>query len=189
MRRNVGLFFVCGLVLPLVVAASAAAQGANIVVTPKTARVGETVNLRTFNGSYTNAAGSSGVVIRDGTRTGRVLRNATADSRGNINVDFPLPGDLQPGWHLLVAVQTIDANNRQRGFLPGRTRLLVTAAAGGSAVPGGRGGLPDSPLGLLALGSALVLLATGAALTTRKLRTLKQPPLGNWPTPTQARGE
>ena len=182
MRRKVGLFFVCGLVLPLVVAATASAQGSNIIVTPKTARAGDTVNLRTFNGSYTNAAGSSGVVIRDGTRWGRILRNTTADARNNINVDVPLPADMQPGWHLLLAIQTIDVNGRQRGFLPGRTRLLVTAAPAGSAAPGnpgGRGGLPDSPLVLLAIGSALILLATGGVLTTRRFRTLNRPPLGS----------
>jgi len=184
MGRKIGLFFVCGFVLPLVVAATASAQGANIIVTPKTARAGDTVNLRTFNGSYTSAAGTSGVVIREGTRWGRILRNgAPVDARGNINVDVPLPtvNPLQPGWHLLLAVQTVDANNRQRGFLPGRTRLFITSASPASAAPTptGRGGLPDLPLGLLALGSALILLATGATLTARRRRTLNRPPLGS----------
>lgn len=179
MGRKIGLFSVCGLLLPLAFAASASAQGTNLIVTPKTARPGDTVNVRTFSGSFTNAAGSSGVVIHDGTRTGRVLRNTTADARGNINVDFPLPADLQLGWHLLVATQTIDANDRQRSFTPGRTRLRVVATLGGAAAPGGRGGLPDSPLGLLALGSALILLATGATLTARRLRTLNRPSLGS----------
>jgi hypothetical protein len=179
MRRKVWLFFVCGLVLPLVVAATASAQGATMVVTPKSARPGDVVNVRSFNGGFVTAAGTSNVVIRLATRKGRELRTAPVDPRGNINVDVPLPGDLQPGWHLLLGTQTIEVNDRQRSFTPGRTRLRITAASAGSAAPGGRGGSPDSPLGLLAMGSALILLVTGAALTARKLRTLNRPPLGS----------
>lgn len=181
MRRKVWLFFVCGLVLPLLVAASASAQGATMVVTPKTARPGDVVNVRSFNGGFSSAAGTTNVVIRLATRTGRILRTADVDPRGNINVDFPLPGDLQPGWQLLLGTQTIEVNNRQRSFTPGRTRLLVTAAAarGGSAAPGGGRFSPGSPLGLLAIGSALILLATGATLTARKLRPLNRSPLGS----------
>ena len=179
MGRKIGLFLACALVLPLAVAASASAQGSNLIVTPKTARPGDIVNVRTFSGSFTNAAGSSGVVIHDGFRDGPVLRTTTADARGNINVDIPLPANMRLGWHLLIATQTIDANNRQRSFTPGRTRLRVVAASAGAAAPGGRGGLPDSPVGLLALGSVLILLATGATLTARRLRTLNRTPLGS----------
>ena len=177
MGRKVGLFLACGLVLPLVVAATASAQ---MLVTPKSARPGDVVNVRNFNGSFTSGAGTSGVVIRLNTRTGRVLRTTTPDARGNINVDIPLPGDLPLGWHLLIGTQTSEANGRQRAFTPLRTRVRVVAAGqAGSSAPGGRGGLPDSPLGLLAIGSALAILATGAALTARKLRTLNRPPLGS----------
>lgn len=176
MRRNVGLFLVCGLVLPLLVAASASAQGATMVVTPKSARAGDVVRVRSFNGNFSTATGTSNVVIRDGTRTGRILRSTPPDPRGNINIEFPLPADLQPGWHLLVATQTVDATGRQRGFTPGRTRLRITAASAGSAAPAGRGGSPGSPLGFLAIGPALVLIATGATLTARNLRTRNRPP-------------
>lgn len=189
MRRKAGLVFVCGLVLPLVVAATASAQGALIRVTPKAAAPGAVVNVRSFNGNFSTAVGSSAVFIRLATRNGRVLRSTSPDARGNINVEFPLPPDLQPGWHLLLATQTVDANGRQRGFTPGRTRLRITAASAGSAAPAGRGGSPGSPVGLLAIGSALILLATGAALTARSLRTLNRPQLGGLPVQTNARGE
>lgn len=182
MRRKLGLFLVCGLVLPLVVAASASAQGATMMVTPKTASPGQVVTVRSFSGGFSTAAGTSGVVIRLDTRTGRVLRTVTPDARGNINVEFPLPGDVPAGWRLLVATQTVDANGRQRGFTPARTRLRVGGAAAGSAAPGGPGGSPGSPgspLGLLALGSGLILLLTGGALTARKLRTPNRSPLGS----------
>lgn len=179
MRGKVGLFFVCGLVLPLAFAATASAQ---MVVTPKSAKPGDVINLRNFSGNFVTAAGISGVVVRDGTRNGRVLRTTSPDARGNINVDIPLPGDLKLGWHLLVATQTIDANGRTKSFVPLRTRLRVVSASAGSAPPAGRGGpldSPGSPLGLWAIGSALTLLATGAALTARKLRTLNRPQLGS----------
>ena len=185
MRRKVGLFFVGGLLLPLLVSASASAQGSTMRVTPKNAGPGQVVNVRSFNGSFVSATGTSAVLIRLDTRWGRVLRSTTADTRGNINVDIPipdpLPADLQPGWHLLIASQTIEANGRQRSFTPARTRVRITATPSGasSAAPGGRGGLPDSPVGLLALGSAFALLGTGAALTARRLRTLNRPPLGS----------
>lgn len=179
MRRKVGLFFVCGMVLPLAVTASASAQGATMVVTPKTAAPGDLVTVRSFNGSFVSATGTTGVVIRLDTRWGRVLRSTTADARGNINVEFRIPTDVGPGWHLLLGSQTVEANDRQRSFQPARTRILIRAAGAGSAAPGGRGGLPDSPPGLLAMGSALILLATGAALSARRLRTLNRPPLGS----------
>lgn len=176
MRRNVGLFLVCGFVLPLVVAASASAQGALIRVAPKSAGPGDVVNVRSFNGNFVTAAGTTGVVIRLDTRWGRILRSTTADARGNINIDIPipepLPADMQPGWHLLIASQTIEVNGRQRSFTPGRTRLRITATSGGagSAAPSGRGGPPDLPLGLFGLGSALCLLGTGAVLAVRRFR-------------------
>jgi len=170
------LVFLCALVLPLAVAATASAQ---MRVTPKTPARGAVVNVRSFNGSFSTAAGRSAVSIRDGTRNGRVLRSTSPDARGNINVDFPLPADLQSGWHLLVATQTVDATGRQVGFTPIRTRMRIAGASAGSAAPGGRGGSPGSPLGLWAIGSVVILLATGAALTARRLRTLNRPPLGS----------
>ncbi len=179
MRRNVGLFLVCALVFPLAVAASASGQGATMVVTPKEARAGDTVNVRSFNGGFSTASGTSNVNIRLDTRSGRLLRSIPPDARGNINVDIPLPADVSAGWHLILGTQTTEQNGRQRAFTPARTRIRILAASAGAAAPGGPGGSPGSPLGLVAVGSALILLAIGAALTARRLRTHNRPQLGS----------
>ena len=175
MRRNAGLFFVCGLVLPLLVTATASGQGSTLQVNVKRPSPGQAI---TVSGSgYSAPAGTSAIDIRFGTRSAPPVASPTPDSLGRISATFPAPST--PGWHLILATQTTTVNNRARSFTPGRTRIFVRAAGAASAAPGGRGGLPDSPLGLVALGFALVLLATGATLTARRLRTLNRPRLGS----------
>lgn len=172
MRRKVGLFCVCGLLLPLLVAANAFSQGSILQVNVKEPRPGQAI---TVNGtSFIAAAGYSPVHIRLSTRSGRILATAAPDSLGRIAVTFPVPANLRPGWYLILATQSTTANNRARAFVPGRTRIRVRPGAA-AAASGGRGGLPNSPLGIVALGSAVVLLAAGGTLTARKLRTLNRP--------------
>ena len=175
MRRKVGLFLACGVVLPLVVAASASAQGTTLLVDVPNPVPGQAI---TVTGAFGATAPSTSVGIHLNTRGGRLLAT-TAVTSGRISATFPVPPDLAPGWYLLVATQYTIANGRSASFAPGRARIHVRAGvAGASARGGGGGGLPDSPLGLLAVGCALVLLATGATFTVRRIRTLKRPQVG-----------
>lgn len=174
MNRRVGLFLAVAVVFPLVAAANAAAQGAVLTITPKTAKVGDEV--RVTGTSFSSAAGLSPVFIRLNTRTSEPLRETIPDARGNIDVTFPLPPRVTPGQYLVIATQTT-ANGRQRAFTPARTRLQVVsaaaAAAGGNAPAGG----PSAPV-VLAVMLGLILLG-GAALTIRRLRTAGRTPLGD----------
>lgn len=176
MRRKLGLFVVCGLLSSLVVTASAFGQGSVLQVNVKEPVRGQAITVT--GTSFSSAAGRSPVNIRLNTRSGRVLATPTPDSAGRITATFPVPSDLAPGWYLLVATQTATANGRHLGFTPGRTRINVRASAAGAVVPGGRGGLPDSPPGLVALGAALLLLTAGATFTARRLRASNRPQLG-----------
>jgi hypothetical protein len=170
MRRKVGLFFVCGLLLPLVVATTASGQGSTLQVNVKEPGPGQPI---TVSGSgYSAPAGTSAITIRLSTRNGTVLGSPTPDSLGRISATFPAPSS--PGWYLILATQTTTVNNRHRSFTPGRVRIRVRSASGGAAAPGGRGGFPNSPLGLLAVGSALGLLAAGGTLARRRFRTSNQ---------------
>ena len=191
MRRKVGLFFMCGVVLPLAFATTASAQ---VDVSPKDPKPGDTVTVKSFGGF----SGSGGTVFvrlsarsargtnpdpdcQDGAVPGCFLTATSPDVRGSINTDFVVPADVEPGWHLLVLTQAGAGNGRDRGFTPLRARIQVQSASAGAGalVPGGRGGSPGSPLGLLAIGSAVLLLATGATVTARRLRTLNRPQLGS----------
>ena len=175
MRRKVGLFVVCGLMLPLVVTATAGAQGSTLQVDVPQPTPGQVITVTGNN--FSGAAGNSPVNIRLSTRGGQVLASATPNSAGNISATFPVPPGLSPGWYLILATQTTTANGRHRAFTPGRTRIRVRAASRSAAAPPARGGggLPGSPLGLVAVCSVLVLLATGATLTARRTRTLNRP--------------
>lgn len=167
--RRVVLFLMMGLVLPLVVAASASAQGSVLELNPKAVSPGGSVQASSLSG-YATGAGASDVTIRLSTRSGRVLRSTAPDTRGGISTTVPIPPDLTPGSYLVLATQTT-ANGRQRAFTPGRAKLLVQPApAGAGSGPGGPGG-PGLPLALPAALLALVLLAAGGALVARRLRT------------------
>ncbi|MDQ3629670.1 MAG: hypothetical protein M3417_00025 [Actinomycetota bacterium] len=183
MRRRVGLFLAGGVVLPLVVAATASAQGSTIRISPSVARPGQVL---TVTGSgYSPTAGA--VSIRLSTRSGQILRGGVVpDPEQNISTSFPVP-PLSPGEYLVLAIQTTD-NGRQRAFTPGRAKLRVSGASAGAAAPppGGRSGGPASPLMLAAPILALILLAAGSTLTVRRLLTHTRPQRGGWPT--QAEG-
>lgn len=182
MRRNVGLGVVVGLLVSLVVAATASAQGANLDVSPKVASPGQEVIVT--GGGYTQTGGGlSGASIRLSTRNGLELANEAVDTAGRIEASFPVPANLAPGWYLLIATQIVEANNRQKSFTPGRTRLRVVAAAknaaGAAPTSDGGGGLPGDP-GWLTVGAiALTLLAAGSTLAARRRWTHNRQPLGS----------
>jgi len=164
-----------GVVLPLMCASNAAAQGTTIQFNPQTVSPGQVVTVT--GGSFNTAAGTSPVNIRLQHRDGTIiLAGANLNTRGQLdNVQFPMPA-VPPGIYLVLATQTY-ANGRQVAFTPGRTRIRVLAAsAKGAAAPGGGG-----PTGLLSTGVifALILLAGGSVLAATRLRAHNRPTLGN----------
>lgn len=176
MRRKVGLFLVCGLLLPLVAAGSAYAQGATLRIDDQTPNPGQQVRITGSNFS----AASGAVSLRLDRRSGPLLPggSATASNQGLIAVNTTIPASVSPGWHLILGTQIVEANGRQAPFTPGRVRINVGGAGpGGASAPPPRGGLPRSPLGLLALGAAVTLLATGVTLAARRIRTHNRPQL------------
>ena len=167
MRRRVGLFLFCGLVLPLIVTASASAQGAVLRVSKQVVTVGETVTLE--GTSFSAAA----VDIRIGpTRDSPSYRDTNGPS---FVVDFVIP-PLPVGWHLIQATQVTE-RGRARGFTPGRARIrVVPPAAAAAGVPpsgGSTGAGPPTPLVVAIIG--LALLAGTSTLMVRRLRTFNRP--------------
>lgn len=169
MRRRVGLSLFVGLVLPLVAAASASAQGAVLRVSKQVVAPGDLITIEGSSFSPTL------VNIRIGpTRDSEIVRETNGPS---FAVELEVP-PLAPGWHLIQATQ-VTAAGRHRGFTPGRTRIRVTAASGAAGLPPAGGPAdagPPTPLVVAVIG--LFLLAGTSALTVRKLRTLNRP-LGN----------
>ena len=177
MRRKAGLFLGFTLLLSVALTSSAFGQGNTLLVDDQTPAPGQEI---TVTGSgFTAAAGLNPINIRLDTRDGTSLASPTPNSLGQISQAVALPPTLKPGWHLIIATQTVVANGRQRSFTPARTRIKVEGAAVGAATPTGGGGspLPDSPLGFLALASALLALAAGAAFGARRIRTMNRPRL------------
>lgn len=181
MRRYVGLYSMVGLLLPLVVAATASAQGASLEVNPKMASPGQPVTVT--GGGYTQTGGGlSGASIRLSTRNGLELANEPVDTAGRIEASFPVPQGLAPGWYLIIGTQIVEANGRQKSFTPGRTRLRVVAAAkdsAGAAASSDGGGLPGGPGWLTAGALALAFLAAGSTLAARRRWTHNRQPLGS----------
>lgn len=181
MRRYVGLFSMVGLLLPLVVAATANAQGANLDVDPKAARPGQVVTV-TGGGYAETGGGLSNASIRLSTRNGVELKSQPVDTAGRITTSFPVP-NVAPGWYLIIATQTVEANGRQKSFTPGRTRLQVVAAAkdgaGAAAASSGGGGWPGEPGWRAAGGLALIVLAAGSTLAARRRWVHNRQPLGS----------
>ena len=181
MRRNLGLAVVVGLVVSLVVAASASAQGASLDVTPKAASPGQVVTV-TGSGYTETAGGISNVAIHLSRRNGLELKNGPVNTAGRITTTFPVPANLAPGWYLLIGTQIVEANGRQKSFTPGRTRLQVLAAAkgnAGAAASSDGGGLPGAPGWPAAGAIALALLAAGTTLAARRRWTHNRQPLGS----------
>ena len=163
MRRKLGLFLVVGAAVPLMFAASAHAQGAVMLVSPKVAAPGQAV---TVTGS---GFGNADVDIRLSTRDGEPIGGTLADSAGRISTTIAAP--QAPGQYLVIGIQR-NANGRQRAFTPGRTRLRVVAAAKGAAGAAPSGGFgPATPV---AAGLGLLLVAGGLTLAIRRQRTLRR---------------
>ena len=103
---------------------------------------------------------------------GRRLGTATAASTGSISTAVVVPADLAPGRHQMTAT----GPSALGGTQVLSASLTVTAAGGrplGSAQPAGpAGSLPrtgsSSPVPLLLVGGALVLLGSGAVVTARR---------------------
>lgn len=169
MRRRVGLFLFCGLVLPLVIVANAPAQSSTVVATPGSATRGQPIVV---TGSGYSQAG--GVDIRLDFRNAEPMASTSVDTSGRFRAEFPVPQAVTPGVHLLIATQTTAAG-RHRGFTPGRGKLRVLAAAStAGAAPGGAPG-DGAPPALLLLAMTLIVLAGSAMLTVRRLRTPNRP--------------
>ena len=170
MRRRVGLFLFCGLVLPLVVTASASAQGAVLRVSKQVVTVGETITIE--GSGFTNTA----VDIRIGpTRDSPIDREVSGSP---FSTTLTIPARLTPGWHLVHGTQ-VTAVGRHRGFTPGRTRIrVISASAAAGGAPGG--GLTDAgpPTPIVVAIVGLFILAGTTTLAVRKVRTLNRP-LGN----------
>lgn len=177
MRRKFGLFLTCALALPLVVAASAQGQGNTLLVDDQTPRPGQDINIRGFG--FAGTTGLNPINIRFNTRDSEPVASPGLNSLGQIDTTITVPTTFKPGWYLILATQTVTANGRQRAFTPARTRIKVEGTPIASAVPRGGepGGLPDSPLGFLALASALLTLTAGVMLTVRRRRTRNCPQL------------
>ena len=179
MRRTVGLFLFCGLVLPLVIVANASAQGAILELSPQSAAPGSVVNV-TGAGYSPATTRVNGVDIRLSTRDAEPLRTGVLpDTNNRITTEFVVPPGLAPGEYLVIATQ-LSVRNRQVFGGPGRAKLRVTGArAAAASAPPGRA----APHATVLLGSAMLalLLLTGGALAARRLRA-PQRPLGSYPT-------
>lgn len=164
MRRRVGLFLVFGLMLPLVGAANAFAQGATVELTPSTGKPGDVI---TVTGSgYTAPNDPVGAPqIRLSTRDAEPIKPVTV-VQGAFSDSFPIPAGLGPGEYLVIVTQQTSRGAHVFGT-PGRARLQVTAGAAAAAAPPSR----SASQATVAVGSvmvALLLLAGGATAVRRR---------------------
>lgn len=170
MRRRVGLFLFCGLVVPLIVVSNAAAQGATLVLTPSSGPEGTEV---TATGSGFSATSSSieGPKIRFSTRDAPVLKGPVSVASNAFSTSFIIPA-VPAGEYLVLATQTSVRGRSTSG--PGRAKFRVTAgssaaagaATAASASPGSGTSQAVVALGALMLG--LVLLAGGTLAVGRR---------------------
>lgn len=172
MRRRVGLFLVVGVLLPLVMAAEASAQGATLTLNVTSATAGQSITV-TGTGFAPTSPRVDGVIFRLSTRDGEPITDAQPLTDGTISKPFPVP-NVPAGEYLLLATQQT-VTGRQVFGGPGRTKLRVTAAAGAAGTPGGPSPGDPPPLALLATILALIALTGGAVLCARRLRTLHRP--------------
>ena len=175
MRRRFGLVVLCGLVLPLVVTASASAQGAVLELSPQSGPPGTVINVTGagFNGS--SATTTPGVQLRLSTRDAAPLRTAVVSPQNTISDSFPIPAGLAAGEYLVLGTQTSTRGASLFGT-PARARLRVTAGrAAAASAPATSTGRHTVLLGGLIVG--VVLLAGGAVAVARQ-RTANRP-LGN----------
>jgi hypothetical protein len=174
MRRKVGLSLFIGLMLPLVGAANAFAQGAVLELTPSSGPPGTVVNVvgSGFNGSTATTA--PGVQLRLSTRDAEPMKTATVSPQNTIADSFPIP-NVPPGEYLVLGTQTSIRGAHLFGT-PGRAKLRVTAGrAAAAAVP------PDSSTSqaTVAVGGGLVALILLAGATVALRRRTSHAPLGS----------
>lgn len=174
MRRRVGLFLFCGLVLPLIATATASAQGAVIELSPASGPPGTIINVTGagFSGSSANTV--PGVQIRLSTRDAEPLKTATISTQNTITDSFPIPAGTAPGEYLVLATQT-SVRGRHLFGTPGRAKLRVTAGAAAAAVPPGR----STSQATIAVGGVLVALTLLAGGTAAVRRRTSDRPLGS----------
>jgi len=177
MRRRVGLFLFCGLVVPLLVVSNAAAQGATLELIPNSGPAGTEVTANGF-GFSRNSPSIEGPKIRFSTRDAEVLKgSATVGSDNRFSTTFVVPA-VPAGEYLVLATQTSVRGISTSG--PGRAKFRVTAgssaAAGAAPAASASPGSGTSPavvaLGALMIG--LVLLA-GGTLAVRGRRIPHHP--------------
>jgi len=171
MRRRVGLLFAFGLLLPLVLAAQASAQGALLAVSPSTATPGQEVTV-TGSGYNPSTGNVGGVNFRLSTRDNPVLGNSSVSPQNTVSATFPLPDSLTPGVYLLIGTQ-VTVRGRHTFGTPGRAKLRIVSSA--SAVPAGRTPAEPPPAVLVGTILAAIALLGGSALCVRRLRTLDRP--------------
>lgn len=172
MRRRVGLFLVCGLVLPLVAATSASGQGAVIELNPESGPPGTVINVTGSGFTGSSPAVAPGVQIRLSTRDAEPEKNPSVSPQRTISDSFPIPAGLAPGEYLVIATQT-SVRGRHLFGTPGRAKLRVTAAGATAAVPPGR----SASQATVAIGGVIValLLLAGGAVAVRRQRASHRP--------------
>lgn len=164
MRRRVGLFLFCGLVLPLIVTATASAQGAIMELTPKSGPPGTLVTATGSGFSAPNAP-IGPPQLRFSTRDAEPIKPVTV-VQGAFTDSFPIPAGVAPGEYLVIATQQTSRGAHVFGT-PGRAKFQVTAGAAAAAVPPSR----SASQATVALGGvliALLLLAGGATAVHRR---------------------
>lgn len=170
MRRRVGLFLFCGLVLPLIVTASASAQGAIMELTPSSGPPGTVINV-TGQGFNAPNAITGGVTLRLSTRDAEAIKTVSP-AQGTISDSFPIPLGTAPGEYLVLATQTTVRGAHTFGT-PARAKLRVTASAASAAVPPSR----STSQATVAVGGVMVvlILLAGGTLAVRRQRTSHSP--------------
>lgn len=180
MRRRVGLFLLCGLVLPLVVAANASAQGAVLELSPRFGPPGTVVAVEGAGFAQGTAAITDGVNLRFMTRDAPVLRNTEVNQQNRISTTLTIPAGTAAGEYLVLATET-SVRGRHLFGTPARAKFRVTPA-GAAAAAAAPSGPAVSPHAIAIAGGllALILLAGGTlALRGRRAADL---PLGGHPT-------
>ena len=171
MRRRVGLFLFCGLVVPLLVASNAAAQGATLELIPNSGPAGTEVAAKGFSFSGSNA-NIEGPKIRFSTRDAPVLKGPVIVEQDNtFSTTFVVP-EVPPGEYLVLATQYSVRGRSTSG--PGRAKFRVTAgssAAAGAATAASASSGSGTSQAVVAVGAlmvGLVLLAGGTLAVVRR---------------------
>lgn len=137
--------------------------------------------------SFNTSDGASAVEIRWDGVEGQVLATAETDSAGNIATTVAIPADAQPGYHVLVATQSVTDDEGEVSTAygtPARAAFSVggtvpdapAVASGPSTVATGAetsGGLV-ALTALLAI-AGLALFGAGVGLFVRELRPREAP--------------